>query len=225
MNNLVSDRGEVVRSMSDYVYNTLRQAIVTRQLRAGERLVEAKVSKELNVSPTPVRHAFTRLENQGLLTIFPYKGSYVTVMSREYVEDLYELRLHLEALAAARGVERLTEEDFAYYASLFERSDRAEEQDDFFEAIRCDMLFHERIFQVSGSSVLMEVWDTIKYRIENIQAYTKPHRKLRLSARHQGMLDALRARDGDAYVVAMREHLKGNLDLADFPREQDVHYD
>lgn len=88
-NRLLIPQGAVVRSTSEFVYNTIRQAILTNEIPAGSRLVEAKTSKDLNVSITPVREAFARLANQGLLTVFPYKGTYVT----RHVQGILERRL------------------------------------------------------------------------------------------------------------------------------------
>lgn len=87
--NLTIARNTIVRSTSDFVYNSVRQSILTHEFPAGSRLVEAKTSKELNVSITPVREAFARLANQGLLTVFPYKGTYVTIITKQYLEDVY----------------------------------------------------------------------------------------------------------------------------------------
>lgn len=68
-NVIMSGRNRTIQSTGDYVYNTIRQAILTRQLPAGTRLVEAKTSRTLNVSITPVRKAFTRLTSRGPLVV------------------------------------------------------------------------------------------------------------------------------------------------------------
>lgn len=107
--NLTIARNTIVRSTSDFVYNSVRQSILTHEFPAGSRLVEAKTSKELNVSITPVREAFARLANQGLLTVFPYKGTYVTIITKQYLEDVYFLRRHLEVMAAEKSFPKLTD--------------------------------------------------------------------------------------------------------------------
>lgn len=73
-NRLSIPQGAVVRSTSEFVYNTIRQAILTNEIPAGSRLVEAKPSKDLNVSITPVREAFARLANQGCSPCSPIRG-------------------------------------------------------------------------------------------------------------------------------------------------------
>lgn len=223
--NLSVSRDMVVRSTSDLVYGQVQQAILTHRFPAGSRLVEAKTSKELNVSITPVREAFARLANQGLLTVFPYKGTYVTIISKQYFEDVYFLRRQLEVMAAEKGFDHLTDDDIRYYEQLCTTADAAYDSGDLFGSIRCDVQFHEHLFTLSGSSLLMETWYIIKYRIENIQSYTKPVMNARFSVRHKPMIEALRARDREGYVTAVMEHLNSNQDVVAFPDEKDLRYD
>ncbi|MFB2010231.1 GntR family transcriptional regulator [Flintibacter sp. P01028] len=222
--NLTIARNTIVRSTSDFVYNSVRQSILTHEFPAGSRLVEAKTSKELNVSITPVREAFARLANQGLLTVFPYKGTYVTIITKQYLEDVYFLRRHLEVMAAEKSFPKLTDQDIQYYEELFASADEAYDRQDLYESIRSDVLFHERLFTLSGSALLMDTWHIIKYRIENLQSYTKPVMNARFSVRHGAMLEAIRNKDQARYVAAFLEHLNTNQDVVDFPDEADIKY-
>ena len=222
---LLTGREPAVRSTSDFVYNTVRQAIITQQLPAGTRLVEAKLSKELNVSITPVREAFARLANQGLLTVFPYKGTYVTILSSEAAQDIYALRQHLEVTAADRGFDKLTREDLEECEALCQESDAAYDAGDLYGAIHCDILFHERMFRASGSALLMEIWDTIKYRIEYIQSYAKTAMRPRMYVRHRAMLEAMQSGNREEFVRALAEHLNSNLRYVNFPKEDEIRYE
>lgn len=223
-NNMSSNRNRAIQSTSDYVYNTIRQAILTKQLPAGTRLVESKTSKELNVSITPVREAFTRLSSQGLLTVFPYKGTYVTIMSKKTVSDIFYIRKHLEAMAVEQGFSKLTEKDVSFYEELCVQADQAYDHDDLYESIHCDILFHEHMFTVSGNILLLEIWNILKYRIESIQSYTKPAMNARMLARHQEMIEAARRRDQEGFVIALMKHLSSSQDAMVFPDEDEIQY-
>lgn len=157
--------------------------------------------------------------------MFPYKGTYVTIMSKEYLNDVYFLRKRLEVMAAEKGFPKLNDQDIAYYEQLCAASDVAYDQGDLYESIRCGVMFHEHMFILSGSNLLMEMWYIVKYRIENIQAKTKPVMNARMSDRHRAMLEALRGRDQEAYVAALMEHLSSDTGQTFFPDEEDVHYD
>lgn len=213
-----------VRSTSDYVYTEILGRIFTQQLKGGDRLVEAKISKELSVSITPVREAFARLAGQGLLTVFPFKGTYVTILTRESVRDLFYLRRNLETMAADLGFSHLTDDDLAWYEDVIRDSDVAFDEDDLYTSIMCDIEFHQKLFEISDCPVLLEMWDLIRHRVEVFQSYTKPVMKRRMSERHKDMMDALRARDKEAYIAAMSEHIRSNLEYVDFPSAADVSY-
>ena len=215
----------VARSTSELVCNTMRQRIISHDLPGGSRLVEAKVAKEMNVSITPVREAISRLANEGLVTVFPYKGTYVTYVTEEYVDDVDELRRNLEMMAAERGFSKLTDEDIIYLEQLCAESDTAFNQGDLFTAVRYDMMFHQHMFELSGSALLMEMWNMICFRIENIISYTKSHTKPNMTKRHGAMLDAMRSRDQNAYEDALQQHLHSHRHGYVFPSEADIQYD
>ena len=218
-------RNSVARSTSELVCNTIRQQIIAHELPAGSRLVEAKVAKKMNVSITPVREAISRLANEGLVTVFPYKGTYVTYVTEEYVHDVDELRRNLELIAAERGFSKLTDEDIAYLERLCVESDAAFIQGDIFTAVRYDIMFHQHMFELSGSALLLEMWKMICFRIENIISYTRGHAKPNLVKRHGAMLDAMRCRDQKAYERALKQHLHSHRQGFVFPSEADVQYD
>ena len=71
-------------SVSCRICETIREKILTGEFKPGQRMVEAKVAKSFGVSITPVREAFSTLVKQGLLTTFPYCGTYVTILTYEY---------------------------------------------------------------------------------------------------------------------------------------------
>ena len=215
----------VARSTSELVCNTMRQRIISHNLPSGSRLVEAKVAKEMNVSITPVREAMSRLANEGLVTIFPYKGTYVTYVTEEYVDDVDELRRNLEMMAAERGFCNLTDEDIAYLEQLCVESDIAFNQGDLFTAVRYDMMFHQHMFEISGSALLLEMWKMICFRIENIISYTKGHMDRALVKRHGAMLNAMRNRDQKAYEEALKQHLHSHRQGHVFPSEAEIQYD
>ena len=87
-------------SVSCRICETIREKILTGEFKPGQRMVEAKVAKSFGVSITPVREAFSTLVKQGLLTTFPYCGTYVTILTYEYAYDLIFVRKALETAAA-----------------------------------------------------------------------------------------------------------------------------
>ena len=97
--------------MSSYelVYQKLRENILNGHYKHGDELRETAVGKEIGVSRTPVREALRQLELEGLVSIIPNKGAYVTGITRKDVEDIYAIRSLLEGLCARWATAYITE--------------------------------------------------------------------------------------------------------------------
>lgn len=217
---------KVNRSISDRVCETIRKAIVTKILSPGEALVESKIAKDLNVSITPVRKAFTTLANEGLLTVFPYKGTYVTIITKEYVSDVKFVRGYLEPAAIELCFDNLANNDADYLAELSQKSDSYFQQGNLYEAINYDILFHTFFFDKANSVLLCEIWNMLKYRIQIIQSYTKvsPVPKDYMMCRHGDIINAVRNLDKEALKQAMINHIHTSSIRANFPKSTKIQY-
>src|SRR5687768_6485626 len=76
-------------TLGDVVLGRLRAAIYAGQFVPGERLVEQTIAASLNVSRGPVREALSQLEQEGLVTSQPNRGTFVTIITREDIEEIY----------------------------------------------------------------------------------------------------------------------------------------
>ena len=93
------------------VFNTLEDAILNGSYKEGDSLNELRLSKSLGVSRTPVREALMQLELEGLVKNIPNKGAVVVGVSEQDVEDIYEIRIRTEGLAARLCAEKITDEE------------------------------------------------------------------------------------------------------------------
>ena len=82
--------------LRDRVFDQLRDDILNGKYVPGEELKEIPIGKDLGVSRTPVREALRKLELEGLVSIIPNKGAYVSGISGEDVHDIYVIRSYLE---------------------------------------------------------------------------------------------------------------------------------
>ena len=96
--------------LRDSVYNKLRQAILTGELPAGERLMEVHLGDKLGVSRTPIREAIRMLELEGLVTMIPRKGAMVSQITEKNMSDVLEVRRALDILCVQLACERITPE-------------------------------------------------------------------------------------------------------------------
>ena len=92
--------------LRDVVFNTLRKAILTGQLKPGERLMEVHLADKLGVSRTPIREAIRKLELEGLVIMIPRRGAEVARITEKSLRDVLEVRRALDALSwPARGLQ------------------------------------------------------------------------------------------------------------------------
>src|SRR5574341_1487362 len=82
----------VSRTLGDHVIQQLRQAILTGQLKPGQRIVEREIAEAMQTSRGPVRDALKLLENERLVVRYPHKGTFVAWLSLRDAEEIYSLR-------------------------------------------------------------------------------------------------------------------------------------
>ena len=91
--------------LRDVVFNTLRQAILTGELKPGERLMEIHLANKLGVSRTPIREAIRKLELEGLVTMIPRRGAEVAQITEKSMNDVLEVLLSVAGPLLYAGIE------------------------------------------------------------------------------------------------------------------------
>jgi len=94
-------------SLSDIAYKHIQHKLLSASLRAGAKVSEQRLSRELGISRTPVREAIRRLESEGLLRQVASSGTYVAAPARAELVDVYEVRMALEAFAVRKATRRM----------------------------------------------------------------------------------------------------------------------
>ena len=203
------NRTKYQNSTRDFVYETLRDAIVSLELPPGATISEKEISEELEVSRTPVREAFLRLTEDELLTVLPQRGSYISLIDLNHVEDARFLREQAEA-----GIIRLACESFSdSYIEKLEKNLKyqkfARDNDDENELFILDKEFHRLIAEGAGKTRVWEViqkMDTHSNRLRKLSLAMKLNWK-KLVDQHKEMVAAIKAKNPDQAEQLMREHL------------------
>lgn len=106
-------------SLRGKVFHQLREDILSGHYKEHEELREMAISEEMGVSRTPVREALRQLELEGLVSIIPNKGAYVTGITRKDVEDIYAIRSLLEGLCAVGQPRILRKNSWMRWKKIF----------------------------------------------------------------------------------------------------------
>jgi len=201
--------------LSEVVYRKLRRAIVRGDLAQGTTVSETELAKRLEVSKTPVRHALTRLAQEGLLVSRPHKGAVVTSLTSGDLEEIYCLRGRLEGLAARTAAERLTDEDAKVLPALLDELQAATAARDGEAVRRGCVKLHKAIWQASQTRRLPAILMSLQDYVEMARD-TLPEPPSGFEAgleEHAQVVRAILARDADAAEQAMMRHVAHALDL------------
>jgi len=115
----------VYKTRTQLVVETLREKILSGELKAGESLRQAALATELNVSRIPVREALLHLEGEGLVVFEAHKGATVTELNAKHVAELFDLRAMLEGHLLAASLPFLTSEKLAEASDILIQLDKA----------------------------------------------------------------------------------------------------
>ena len=197
------------RKMTDWVTEELRKAIVELRLRPGAPLREVALAEQLGVSKTPLREAFARLEQEGLVETTSFKGAVVTGYSERDLNEIYDLRALLEGAAARSAAEGPTADTLAALRDVVARSRELRDAGDL-EALAG---LHEEFDMIVYAQVTNE---RIVALIENLRAHLTRIGKLtvgipgRVEAsveEHAAIVDAIAAHDPGEAERLMRVHI------------------
>ena len=202
-------------SIADQVYESLRNGIVSAELKGGDRLFETKVAELYQASRTPVREAFRRLEQDCLVERVAQGGVRVTQVTRKTVEDLFGIRAVLEEYALGLACDRISPDEVA---ALKEIRAQALELLNSSQVSREYMLrrftdlnsqFHETIYAATDSKFLIKLLNDIRgivlgFRSVSIQADQACSRAWE---EHSRLIDHLEKREKDKAVALIREHI------------------
>ena len=204
----MSDGSAVSRSvLAEQVKDRLLQDILAGRYPPDSRIVETRVARELGTSQAPVREALRGLEALGVVEILPFRGARVRRPSAPELLEAHAVRAELEALGARLGVPRMTDADLADLEALGEEMQRAASEGDRREVAVADARFHGRLLALAGNLTLERVWRSLEPFSRTYITLVAPgadaHRTADL---HPSILRALRTRDPEQVVVALRHH-------------------
>jgi DNA-binding GntR family transcriptional regulator len=174
------------------IYRELRRTIIVGRRKPGERLYLEALTKSYGTSVTPVRDALQMLSQEGLVTIKPRSGYFVTHITLKQLRDMLELREILEVASIERAVVRITEEQLeqlehvhaGYTGDDDESSDRYASE---------NRRFHCLIAQASGNQELAEMLGRLHDRLARFMVLC--HTNETMEFRHARLIEALRTRD------------------------------
>ena len=143
--------------LRDVVFNTLRKAILTGELKPGERLMEIHLANKLGVSRTPIREAIRKLELEGLVIMIPRRGAEVAQITEKSLKDVLEVRRALDALCAELACDRISDEGMEKLKQACDKFEYATSTEDAATIAAADVALHDIIVSIKNASLKREM--------------------------------------------------------------------
>ena len=195
-------------SLAEQVFERLETDILSGKYTPGEVLTEMKLVADLGVSRTPIREALHRLEQEHIVEISS-RGILVLGVSQKDLEDILEIRIRIEGLAAAMAATRITDEELEELRETIELQEFYVPKHDADRINGMDSKFHLLIYRFSGS---IPLYDTLMPLHKKLMKYRKASvenevRSTNSFLEHRAIFDAIAAHDAPLAEERMRAHI------------------
>lgn len=195
--------------LRDVVFNTLRQAILTGELKPGERLMEIHLANRLGVSRTPIREAIRKLELEGLVTMIPRRGAEVAQITEKSMNDVLEVRRAVDALCVELACDRINAEELEALRNACEEFEKAVKTKDVKKIAQADVALHDIIVEATGNQRLIQLVNTLseqmyRYRFEYIKDFSQHER---LVEEHRVIYESIVKTDKETASEAAKIHI------------------
>ncbi|GLQ05879.1 GntR family transcriptional regulator [Sneathiella chinensis] len=195
-------------SLSEFVYQEVLQAIREGKYHPGERIRETEITKSLDVSRTPVREAFRRLQSEGRLIFEAQRGAVVAELDPQEVAELYALRQQLEGIAARFAAQHASEAEVQAMEFILEKSYEA--TNDLRELNQINWELHHAIYHGAHNRFLIKAFGALSDSMALLRGvkYIPEGRAEKLHEEHRRIVEAIRNRDPDAADEAAQDHIR-----------------
>lgn len=197
-----------LRPITPQITQLLRDRIIRNQLAPGNRISETEVAKTYDISRQPVREAFIKLQEQGLLLVLPQRGTFVSKIAYQAVLDARFLREAIEAdiiliLSTTRNTALITE--LRNQLKAQRRIGRAEAE----SFIHLDELFHRTLAEAAGKAGTWKQIDGLKSQMDRVRFLSLGQFPLdKLIEQHRQIVDAIADQNPRQAERATRLHLR-----------------
>jgi DNA-binding GntR family transcriptional regulator len=183
---------------------------MAKKLLPGEKIPELKISKELNISRTPVRSALQKLSGEGLIIIKPNSFARVAVFDEKTVQDIGILRVAIDVMAVKLASLYGSRADFLRLKEIAEKCLKYAEAKKYRKRFDYDMKFHKELARISKNKMLLKIQNDLHKKVEFIIMHNPSSigkQDIPFLTEHLKLVDALMKNKTDAAVKIISNHL------------------
>jgi DNA-binding GntR family transcriptional regulator len=190
-------------------YESVRQKILSMELRPGESITDTRIAGELQISRTPVREAFQRLEMEGLIVNEPHRGYRVYSMSLKDIDDIFDLKCEIEGLIARKAALDTNEQHHRHLQDILNRMKTASDADDLETWLELDYALHHHLYVMAQNERAERIVRNLNDQWHRLRmGFIQMRGRLDIATtEHDEVIEAINARDPDRADQAMQNHL------------------
>lgn len=195
--------------LGDFVYERLKEMILSRQIVCGEKIVEQKLEARLGVSRTPVREAIRRLATDGIVNLYPNRYAEVVTFDGDSIREFGTIRVSMDCLAAQLAIQNGSNRDFQSLNAWALKCEEANDAGNLYDRIRYDCEFHLALAGLSGNRLLFDFENKLclKSRLLQITLLKDTSSSLCNIHQHEEIVSALISRDVKRVIDSICGHL------------------
>ncbi|XPF93707.1 GntR family transcriptional regulator [Colwellia sp. RE-S-Sl-9] len=203
------------KTRTQLVVETIREKILSGEIKAGQPLRQAALATELNVSRIPIREALLQLEAEGLVSFEPHKGATATELNVSRVDELFELRALLESDLLASSIPHLSEEKLEEATHLLHQLDRALGTENAANKwSELNSSYHNCLYSASNKPQTIDLVNTLN---KNADRYIRMHLLWaggisKAESEHNEILTYCKNKDIENAVAVLKKHILGTRD-------------
>ncbi|ETI70494.1 GntR family transcriptional regulator [Neobacillus vireti] len=197
----------------EQIYDNIKESIINGEFKSGERIVDGWIAENLGVSRSPVREAFRKLEQDGLI-VNQDGTTYVYKPNVDDVIELFEVRAGLEGMAVFLATKSITDQQIDELSQSILLVEKAIKENRMAEVIKLNTFFHEFIVKSSGNKRLLEMMGKINNLIllYRNNFFAKFYGNDVFINDHYEVVEAMKIRNPELASEKMREHILNDLD-------------
>ncbi|EAV40482.1 DNA-binding GntR family transcriptional regulator [Labrenzia sp. MBR-25] len=202
------------KSLHEELAESLRELIVSGELKPGEKVPEKDLCEMFSVSRTPLREALKVMAADGLVYLEPNRGAWVTPITVEDIEEVFPVMGALEALSGELACQNITDAEIAHVRSLHEKMVREYEAGNLADYFHINQEIHEAILAAARNKTLSTQYMSLATRVRRARyvANMTAERWKQATEEHELILNCLEARDGARLAEILKDHLKNKLE-------------
>jgi DNA-binding GntR family transcriptional regulator len=198
-----------VGPLRDRAYTSIKNAIITAQLKPDQRIVEERMAADIGSSRTPVREALQKLEKEGLIFRPPRTGFVVKGVVEEEVEDILGLQSMLEGYAGRLATQRITEDEITHLEDLIKRQEECVTNADTEMFIRLDGEFHDALHRAAKHARLYGLVQGLRdymdrYRVIIFRSHANLDRSIK---DHKEVVSLMKTKDARRIEKLIGKHM------------------